>query len=180
MARQVLDDRPAGRTAEAIEGRQQRSALGGCVGEEARARAHDDRGSRAALSLALRGGLFTPLRARAALHALVGDVGPVQLELLELLISELVTNSVLHGCAGPADTVTVRITVSDDTVRGEVADPGPGFTPADPPRPRAVGGLGLVIVDRVSDRWGTSDDGRRVWFELNRAPAVGVAGQPIA
>jgi anti-sigma regulatory factor (Ser/Thr protein kinase) len=130
--------------------------------------ASDERSVGAALSLAFGGGSLAPARARAALRALAGDIDPEQLELLELLISELVTNSFLHGGAGPADLITVQITVCTHTVHGEVSDVGPGFAPDDPPTPRDIGGLGLVIVDRVTARWGTSDGGRRVWFELNR------------
>jgi anti-sigma regulatory factor (Ser/Thr protein kinase) len=124
---------------------------------------------RAELSLALDGGSTAPVKARAALRALAADIAAEQFELLELLISELVTNSFVHGGAGPADRITMQITVYAHTVHGEVSDEGPGFTLPDPARPRETGGLGLVIVDRCASRWGTGDGGRRVWFELHRA-----------
>ena len=120
---------------------------------------------RPGLSLALTGDVDAPVRARAALGALAGDVSSEQLAMLNFVISELVTNSVVHG---EATHVTVRITVGDRTLHGAVSDSGPGFEPSDPPVRRAIGGLGLVIVDLATTRWGTSHNGRRVWFELDR------------
>jgi len=132
--------------------------------------AHRDRseGSGAAtLSLTCGGGVLAPVRARAALRALVGDVDPDRLALLQLLISELVTNSVVHGGAGCTQQITMQVTIGGNTVHGEVRDSGPGFLPADSPVPRELGGLGLVIVDRSANRWGTTHEGRRVWFEMD-------------
>lgn len=120
------------------------------------------------LSLALGGGTLAPVRARAALGALRSDIDPEQLALLHLLISELVTNSVIHGRAGRDDQIVMQITVHAQLVHGAVSDSGPGFNASDPPQPRENGGLGLLIIDRSTRRWGTSNDGRRVWFELNR------------
>ncbi len=59
-------------------------------------------------------------------------------------------------------------------MRVEVADPGgEGFAKPSvsrPPPPDALGGRGLLIVDRVATRWGV-ETGRptRVWFELSAA-----------
>jgi diguanylate cyclase (GGDEF)-like protein len=122
----------------------------------------------AGLSLTLRGGTSAPVRARAALSAFVGDIDLEQLELLELLISELVTNSVVHGCAGARQRISVQVSIRSRTVHGEVSDWGPGFVADGPPVAREIGGLGLVIVDRTTNRWGNSHDGRRVWFEMDR------------
>ncbi|MDX6688876.1 MAG: hypothetical protein QOG15_333 [Solirubrobacteraceae bacterium] len=119
----------------------------------------------ASLSLTLGGGTSSPVRARAALGAFVGDIDLDQLELLELIVSELVTNSVVH--AG-ADRITLEVRIDRHTVHGEVRDSGPGFAVVDRPARRTIGGLGLVIVDRASNRWGNSDGGRRIWFELDR------------
>lgn len=92
-------------------------------------------------------------------------------EALILLISELVTNAVVHtGCpavlrmlfgAGPAEA---------DTVRVEVADAS-----AVPPRPRHAegddtNGRGLELVDCLADRWGWQPEGagKRIWCEIDR------------
>jgi serine/threonine-protein kinase RsbW len=54
-------------------------------------------------------------------------------------------------------------------VRVEVTDPGSGFSKprVGPPAPDALGGRGLLIVDRLATRWGVSSGSpTRVWFEL--------------
>ncbi len=133
------------------------------------AREHRDRGSDdLVLSLMLPGGGHAPARAGAALAALSRDLEHEQLGLLRLLVGELVSNSVIHGETGPSDELRVRITVDRDSVRCDVRDSGPGFAVPDQLEPRDTGGLGLVIVDRASERWGTRDGGRHVWFELVR------------
>lgn len=85
-------------------------------------------------------------------------------ESAELLVSEVVTNAVVHGrsevrlrvCAGPA---MVRVEVGDDNSRR------PAHVDADP---AALDGRGLTIVDLVASRWGVEDDGvgKVVWFEV--------------
>jgi len=81
-----------------------------------------------------------------------------------LLVSELVTNSVLHG-AGEA--VRVRLETDDlGGLRCEVLDDGAGFLPTPPAVRRDAGGWGLQLVDRLADRWGVADGSTHVWFEL--------------
>jgi anti-sigma regulatory factor (Ser/Thr protein kinase) len=84
----------------------------------------------------------------------------------ELLVSELVTNAVLHG----APPITVRVECdSSDGLRVAVTDRSP-----DPAVPRAAGpldesGRGIRLVDVISDRWGVrtrSGEGKDVWFEI--------------
>jgi anti-sigma regulatory factor (Ser/Thr protein kinase) len=113
-----------------------------------------------------------PGRARAELReALADDVGEADRATLTLLTSELVTNAVIHSGADAGDTVRLRITRYPDRVRIEVTDPGSGFEVDNlPPGPRDFGGHGLVVVDGLSSRWGTTregpDGGFCVWFEL--------------
>ena len=77
-----------------------------------------------------------------------------------LLVSELVTNSVRHS---KSDDIDVRIKSVDGHIRVEVSDDGPGFNP-DAPR---GDGMGLMLVEKLADRWGlTSDDHFTVWAEL--------------
>jgi len=114
-----------------------------------------------------------PARARAELREALGDrVGETDRATLTLLTSELVTNAVIHSRADAGDTVSLRISMYPGRVRIEVTDPGSGFEVADlPPRPRDFGGHGLVVVEGLSSRWGTTregpDGGFRVWFELD-------------
>jgi anti-sigma regulatory factor (Ser/Thr protein kinase) len=83
---------------------------------------------------------------------------------LALLISELVTNSVVHGRT--ASWVRVEVLLGEH-IRAEVIDSGDGFSF----RPRHAvephGGFGLYIVQRISENWGMSvGAGTRVWFSL--------------
>jgi anti-anti-sigma factor len=127
-----------------------------------------------------------PARARAELREALADVGEADRATLTLLTSELVTNAVIHSSAGAGGTVRMRITTYPDRVRIEVTDPGSGFDIDNlPPRPRDFGGHGLVVVDGLSSRWGTTregpDGGFRVWFELDLsadAPGELAAGAP--
>jgi anti-sigma regulatory factor (Ser/Thr protein kinase) len=89
---------------------------------------------------------------------------------VELLVSELLTNSVIHAGMGGDQTVEVRLTCGGDRVRLEVADPGRRFraVPVEP-RPGALGQWGFYLVSTLSDRWGVQelDQGKTVWFEID-------------
>jgi anti-sigma regulatory factor (Ser/Thr protein kinase) len=107
--------------------------------------------------------------ARNALHALHGKVDDRLLADVRLLVSELVTNSVRHSDIHARDVVHMSVTVTENSLRVEVADPGLGFEPvprdADRTRP---GGWGLYLVDQLADRWGVARDQlTRVWFEMD-------------
>ena len=87
---------------------------------------------------------------------------------LALLVTELVGNSLRHAGLGPEDLIQVRIARLSGSVRVEVADPGPGFSPVQVrPGRRQTSGRGLYLVDQVADRWGVERKGETcVWFEL--------------
>jgi anti-sigma regulatory factor (Ser/Thr protein kinase) len=112
--------------------------------------------------------------ARAAVREWCPDLagGPARRETLLLLVSELVTNAVLHSQA-PADApIRVRASVDEQRVRVEVTDAGKRFTRVsrEPPRPGArttIGGYGLYVVEQAANRWGVDRAcGTRVWFEI--------------
>jgi diguanylate cyclase (GGDEF)-like protein len=167
---------------ELVAGRSSRTSGLGPTPQATRRQDGDENRPATALSLAICGGALAPGRARAALAALAEDVGPRQHALLALLITELVTNSVIHGGAGPLRQITIQVTVRAHAVHGEVSDSGPGFRAEDRFPSREAGGLGLVIVERSASRWGATHEGRRVWFELDRrseqteAPRAGDMG----
>jgi anti-sigma regulatory factor (Ser/Thr protein kinase) len=108
-----------------------------------------------------------PAAARGAVSEWCPDLagGSRRRETLLLLVSELVTNAVLHS-QGPADA-PIRV-----SVRVEVTDAGKRFTRAshELPRPGArttIGGYGLYVVDQAASRWGVERArGTRVWFEI--------------
>jgi anti-sigma regulatory factor (Ser/Thr protein kinase) len=88
---------------------------------------------------------------------------------LALVVSELVSNAVLHAGAVPGDAVRLQIRLRSGRARIEVRDGGVGFDPPSvAPDPLAVGGQGLVIVAALSESWGVvrGPDGCTVWCEV--------------
>ncbi|MEU5594410.1 ATP-binding protein [Streptomyces sp. NPDC020298] len=115
-------------------------------------------------------------RSRLAGSGMAGDESLA--ETLILLVSELVTNAVVHtGCpavlrlflpGAAADPATVRLEVADTSTRAPV----PRCANDD-----ATGGRGLALVDGLADRWGWSTEGagKRIWCELDRCEEPGRA-----
>jgi anti-sigma regulatory factor (Ser/Thr protein kinase) len=124
------------------------------------------------IHLELRAGPDAPADARASLERLRGMLSPACLQLVELVLSELVTNAVRHsGARESGDHVAVEVDCGVSRVRIAVTDPGPGFDPADRGKPRgAAGGWGLYVVGEVADRWWVEQPGgaTRVVAELSR------------
>jgi two-component sensor histidine kinase len=106
-----------------------------------------------------------PRSARRWLHA--SGVVPSELEdSVDLVVSELVTNSVTHSGLDASDVVLVHVTSSVAGVSGEVVDDGRGMG-VDPSR--GDRSMGLRIVAGTVSRWGHADHPTRVWFEFSRA-----------
>ena len=122
------------------------------------------------LELELRRNDEAPAIARAALTGMCKDldVSPSEQQTLMLLVSEVVSNAVLHS-PGPADApVLLAATVAEEVVHIAVTDAGRGFTPR-PADAGADGGYGLYLLDIAARRWGVDQvGGTRVWFELSR------------
>jgi anti-sigma regulatory factor (Ser/Thr protein kinase) len=113
-----------------------------------------------------------PRAARAAIVDWVPASAPRRLvQDAQLLISEVVTNSVEHAGAPVDSLITLSAGRTDGVIWFEVADAGREGAPTRRP-PRANRGMGLNIVDAVAVQWGTAHgDGTQVWFELAmRAP----------
>ncbi|HEX8649192.1 MAG TPA: ATP-binding protein [Thermoleophilaceae bacterium] len=104
--------------------------------------------------------------ARAVIQRyLRGDVAEDELSDVCLIMSELVTNAMVHG----EGAIKLRLTVQDDLVRGEVIDDGPGFEREIPERgPDDTGGRGLLLVASLAHRWGVHEGSSQVWFERHR------------
>jgi anti-sigma regulatory factor (Ser/Thr protein kinase) len=119
-----------------------------------------------------RGGVTAARVARQAVREEFKDALPGRrLADVELLVSELATNSIRHAGATEADELSIQADVEPDRVRVRLSDPGAGFdehTPS-PPRTGGSGGYGLLLLDRLSDRWGVQREGHfSVWFEVRR------------
>lgn len=98
-----------------------------------------------------------------------------------LIVSELVTNSVLHAHVGPDRTLTVELVRLADRLRITVADPGSDQEPRlRRPNSTSGGGFGLLLVDELAVAWGTARDdigSTQVWCELQLA-SPGAASRP--
>jgi GAF domain-containing protein len=121
-----------------------------------------------------------PRARRLARLALKGEPPDIAAD-AELVLSELVTNAILHGAA----PITVRVRV-EGGVRVEVEDAG-HTAPA--PARHSTGvmtGRGLSMVAAIASRWGVDpagQGGKVVWAELGRGgagagPGAGATSQP--
>jgi anti-sigma regulatory factor (Ser/Thr protein kinase) len=111
----------------------------------------------------------SPAEARAHVRDALTDIADEDtLERVQLVVSELVTNSVLYG---PGVPITLRLTIdAAGVICGEIEDQGKGLVGTPSPDPsRSVGGLGLSIVDRLVSAWGVHPDSSHVWFRLAAA-----------
>ena len=119
------------------------------------------------VSLTISGGRNAPGRARAALAALNGSLRGIR-EDVRLLVTELVTNAVVHGGAGPETPIEIRVKATPQGVRAEIEHTGPEFEAR--PRPEEQH-YGLFLVEQIADRWGVEPLGgrNRAWFEVARA-----------
>lgn len=110
--------------------------------------------------------------ARAALRALPEPHGRDARDDLDLLVSEVVSNSVRHAGLPEDERIDLRVVERGADLRVEVRDGGAGFEP-DPrdPGPTATGGRGIFLLDRLARRWGVERErdgtGTCVWFELD-------------
>jgi hypothetical protein len=74
---------------------------------------------------------------------------------------------VVHSGRTDQDSIDMLVEVRAGSVRVEVRDEGRGFVSRDAPRSRPLGGLGTVVLDRLSSAWGTlSNTEFGVWFEF--------------
>lgn len=138
------------------------------------------RGASVVLSLRLPASVDAVPRARHALRTVLSgekvpsgeDAPPGEsvdepLEILELLVSELVTNAVRH--APQSTEVTVQLLYGDGVLRLAVADAGgPLRRPGRQPRASDENGRGLLLVEALADSWGSYPvaGGKVVWCDV--------------
>jgi nitrate/nitrite-specific signal transduction histidine kinase len=121
-----------------------------------------------------------PVIARAAVSNLCTATGadgqevPASLpDNLLLLVSEVVTNAVLHSNGPAGAQLVLTANVVDDSIRVTVTDSGAGC-PGE--IRRRAGGYGLYLLDKLASSWGVEQAGgpparTTVWFELSLADA---------
>jgi anti-sigma regulatory factor (Ser/Thr protein kinase) len=83
----------------------------------------------------------------------------------QLVVSELVTNAVMHS----GTEIEVNVELECDGLLLRVHDDGDGVPAIVPPERRTIGGVGLELIAKVARRWGVTLDprgGKDVWCEL--------------
>jgi PAS domain S-box-containing protein len=86
------------------------------------------------------------------------------LETAELLVSEIVTNALVHA----GTTIDVAFSFVDGGLRVEVSDGSPHAPSRRGYGPNAGTGRGLMLLEEMVDEWGvvTEGPGKTVWFQL--------------
>jgi anti-sigma regulatory factor (Ser/Thr protein kinase) len=124
-----------------------------------------------------------PQDARLAIDAL-RDLSSIVRHDLSIVVTELLANAIRHSARVLDGRIVLTIRRQADVLRVEVRDPGSGFTlpaelgggfafPDDSgneftlPDPARHGGLGLLVVERISSDWGvTVTDTTLVWSSI--------------
>lgn len=119
----------------------------------------------------LRATVTAPLRARTALEPLRPHLSSERMEEARLMVSELVTNAVIHAVATRADgRIELEVAVLAEEVVVSVADGGAGFEPGrlQPPQEGIPGRRGLPLVAALADSVGIdSRSPFRIWFRVS-------------
>lgn len=122
------------------------------------------------LALDLETNREAPSVARAAIAGFSEDrdLAETTLATLTLLVSEVVTNAVIHPEVQDRGDIQLRARIAGDVIRVEVTDAGEGFEPRPRDPTRSDRGYGLYLVEKQAERWGVEcADGTTVWFELS-------------
>ncbi|WP_158277195.1 ATP-binding protein [Serinibacter arcticus] len=106
-------------------------------------------------------------RRRAADAFAEAGLGKEESQILVLLVSELVTNAIVHA----RPPVELSIDVDRWRTRVEVSDAVGRVPHARSADRGASGGRGLALVEQLSTQWGTTigSRGKSVWLELARS-----------
>lgn len=99
----------------------------------------------------------------------LSDLPTETVDVARLLVSEVVTNAVLHA----RTEVSLTLSRNRHTVSVEVADSNPLIPVLRTPGTDAGTGRGLKVLDAMAYRWGTiaTESGKVVWFEIHAADA---------
>src|SRR5689334_6735790 len=107
------------------------------------------------MEIRIAGGPRAPSQMRSLMDSeLAANLPEEQLAELQLLTSEVVTNSVRHGRVGCDGWVSSDVSVTGDRVRVEVRDSAPvrGVPERREPDYEDGGGFGLFLLDEVAAR----------------------------
>jgi two-component sensor histidine kinase len=102
------------------------------------------------------------------LNALESYVPDETIQDVNLLVSELVTNSVKHASLMTDDAIEVDANPTHEGIRVEVTNPGRGELANKVQRRNAESGWGLLLVTKIASRWGVTTNGSTlIWFEID-------------
>ena len=107
----------------------------------------------------------TPAAARAVVRdALERGSADVRMDDVALVVSELVTNAVLHGDGD----ITLDVVVEPAAVHISVEDAGSGVAEAVDATGDAESGRGLMLVSKIAAHWGVrpARGGKVVWADV--------------
>jgi anti-sigma regulatory factor (Ser/Thr protein kinase) len=84
-----------------------------------------------------------------------------------LVVSEIVTNALLHAPA--EDPLALDLSLTDGVLRVAVSDTSDRHPLRRSPAGHDEGGRGIGILDALASRWGVSDrvGGKSLWFEID-------------
>jgi anti-sigma regulatory factor (Ser/Thr protein kinase) len=122
-------------------------------------------------SLELNADDTAPGKARRWIRFVARHLDELRLQDVVLMVSELVSNSVIHAGLPEDGRITVSAAVTPDGVRVSVCDCGRGFRPPTRPTRTGVGGKGLLLVRRLADDVEIDGDRGRVTLEVRRTGA---------
>src|SRR6266487_1341717 len=112
--------------------------------------------------------------ARRSMRLLEGYVPEETIEDVNLLVTELVSNSVKHASLMGEQEIQVDANPTERQIRVEVTNPGGAQVANKLPEKAQESGWGLLLVTKVASRWGVVTNGRtQVWFEID------LGGKPL-
>ncbi|MFE1011361.1 SpoIIE family protein phosphatase [Streptomyces sp. NPDC058794] len=103
-----------------------------------------------------------------------------QLDASVLLLSEMLTNVLVHTDADALLVAEVTGEPGERRIRVEVTDSGDDLPHKRRPGEMASSGRGLMLVEMLADEWGVAPrgDGKSIWYEVyeSTAPEAGLGG----
>ncbi|MET9964592.1 SpoIIE family protein phosphatase [Streptomyces sp. NPDC006356] len=119
--------------------------------------------------------------ARQQLRELLHDwTSEDQVDSAVLLLSEMLTNVLVHTDADALLLAEVRGASGDRRIRVEVTDTSDDLPHKRRPGELASSGRGLILIEMLAQAWGVDPrgEGKSIWFELYEAEgAVGLGGE---
>ena len=95
-------------------------------------------------------------------------------ETFKLILSEAVTNAIVHGNdENPEKSVYIKVTVTDGSISAEVKDEGAGFEPKEKKDPLKeenlmdVGGRGIFLIEQFADHMEFKENGSLLTFRVD-------------